>query len=44
MGNVGMLVQFPAGSKGISLLPNVQTGSGASSKEAEEFLFCVKTV
>jgi len=42
MGKVGMLVQFSTASNGISLLPNVQTGSGASSKEAEGFSLAVK--
>jgi len=42
MGNIGMLVQFPAGSNGISLLPNIQTGSGASSKETEDISLALK--
>jgi hypothetical protein len=38
MSNRGIVVQFSAGSKGLSLLQSVQPGSGASSKEAREFL------
>jgi hypothetical protein len=42
MGNLGMLVQFPAGSDSLSLLQNIQTDSGASTKEAREFFLALK--
>jgi hypothetical protein len=42
MGNLAMLVQFPARSDGLSLLQNVQTGSGPSTKEAREFFLALK--
>lgn len=42
MCNRGMVVQFPAGSKGLSLPQSVQTGSSPYSKEAGESLLAVK--